>query len=168
MKFLSKTKKKGDIDDILTLMIFIVVSVALTILFLNLNVAINNKNELNSIAREYLFKMESDGYLTNTAGGNNEMQNLIDALNNAGYTKDGTNPVDSSCIKGTMTALGESYTNNTTTADIGYGKEIQLDITVCCETYFEMANKSAGASFSPMFNKSTAVMHVHLSTTSKE
>lgn len=166
LHFFGKQKKRGSLEDLLIMMIFMAVAAVIIVLYLNLNVAINNKNKLNSIAREYLLKMESDGYLTNTIGGANEMQNLIDALNDAGYTKDGIAPVDSSCIKGTVTALGNSYTNNTTTSDLGYGEEIQLDITVCCETFFEMGKGSSD--FIPMFKKSNAVMTIHLTTTSKE
>lgn len=128
-------KEKGSFEDILVMMVFIFFAAIIILLMIYISQAIETKSKLNTIAREYMLRMETEGYLTHDTSGvkgsSNQKQNLIDALNTAGFKKNaaGTQPVDASCLTGT-----------TETAQ-GYGNKIILKINVYGPTVFKLTPK---------------------------
>ena len=158
MKKITRRKQKGFVDDFLPMLIFIALSATIIFLLVNTNAAIAKKNTLNNIAREYMLRMESDGYLTANESGSNEQKKLIQELNDAGFykTNDGGRtklPVDASCLAGT------TYT------DFGYGSKLTLHIEVYVDTYYNMTD---GGFFTGIFIETPSRMEVTLTTTSKK
>lgn len=147
-----RKKKTASIDEFLPLLIFIFMAVTLLMWTINTNSAIQTKNDLNSIARESMLKMETDGYLTTA-----EKTELINRLKDKDFY--GTS---NACKSGTHnnTEFDDAFTN-TTVAEAGYGNPVTLNIKVYKKTDFSMF--AIGS-----FKNEISEMTIHLESTSKQ
>ena len=114
-------KEKGALDDILPIVVFIFLMTVMMFIYLGFSQVTNERSTLDTVAREYILKMETDGYLTNGAGagGDNDKAELIAALNDLGFYGDDAG--------GAVTATN---LNGTTLTEQNYGDTITLSISV--------------------------------------
>lgn len=97
-------KNKGFIEDMIIPLIALVIAMVLILMNSNATKTMITKQKVDIVARQYILKMETDGYLMS-----NEEDSLIKELNKIG--------------------LQNVSLNGTTKTNVGYGKEINLNIS---------------------------------------
>lgn len=149
-----RKKKSAVLDDFLPTLIFLLLMAITIFLFIGYNKAINQKTTLNSIAREYILKMETTGYMTPEF-----KQDLYKDLKDAGFVG---------------TSSGGSFSDGnftgTTVSDVGYGNEIQLTIKVYTKNRLLKASDNDGKVdiMKPNFKDDYSPIMVTYKSTSKE
>lgn len=97
-------KKDGRVDKGATLFFFIMIIAIMTIISLNAFNDMDSKNNIGHVGRNYMLRIESNGYLT----GEDE-QNMVEELKNLGVTN--------------INVTG------TTKSKVGYGKKCNLNVS---------------------------------------
>lgn len=146
-----KKKKKGMVDDFLPIAMFVLIAAVMLFTSVNLNAAVNQKAEANSIARRYILKMETYGYLTDSA-----LSGLASELNESGFYANSS---------GNAITAGNLDIGTTTRTDVGYGNDITLTFTVYTDNRFLMGD---GDLFNSYFEKRIVPITVTYRSTSKE
>lgn len=128
MKIKSKLKlnkkSNGNLDDFLPILIFMMIASFILLLFIEVNVAINSKSKLNSIARQYTLKMETKGFLSE-----DDIKALVDHLNKNGFANADGSDLTVDSFKNAADYSGKS----TNGVSVGYGNEVSLKFTVYSE-----------------------------------
>ena len=118
---LFKTKKeKGSIDHFLPGYILIVVVFILFMSYINVSSVITIRDNADVIAREYMLKMESRGWLDGTSTKN--LVTKIDALEASGVK------VENVKVAGSVEAYDASVVTSGVTGPVGYANTVILDI----------------------------------------
>ena len=134
-----KQKRKGMLDDLLPILVFILIVAAMLFTFVEFNSAVNKKTEVNQVARHYILKMEQTGYATNSI-----QTALIQELKDLGY-KGSESGADLSRL---------NITSNTTKTHQGYGNDICLEFVVYTQNWWLDPDYNI---FAPKFVKSSYV-----------
>ena len=161
-----KKKRKGFIDDVLPTLLFITAAMIALIFTVNIDAGLQSKNSLNYIGRQTMLKMESDGYLTETA-----KKDLAKKLSDKGFyssateckNKSESNTIDSNfaSLKVPDSNLSVSGKEPTTVGHAkGYGQKIYLAITV-----YKMSNANT---INVWGHKTPTKMTVYIESTSKQ
>jgi len=118
-----KRKEQAFIDDMLPIVVFVLMVATLLFSFVNYNSAIYQKTTLNRVARDYLLKMETTGYLTPDMA-----TSLFNELYNLGYRGSSSGGgIEWENLQDTTAGL------YTTIVEVGYGNEICLNLNIYAE-----------------------------------
>jgi hypothetical protein len=164
-------KKKGMVDDVLPILMFVLIAGILLLFFINTNVAINKKTKLNQIGRKYMIIMESQGYLYPE-----DIDALESELADAGFCAEPVTDSEGNPVTGTFGAIdvttGLGYTGHAdgtniyaTQTDVGYGNQIELTLDVYCQTW--LSTENGVDIFTPRLGKDMSNICVSLKSTSK-
>lgn len=154
-KFILSKKKSGFLDDYLPLFAFILVAIIAMMGFIEVNTAINKKSDINSIARQYVLRMETQGCLKNS-----DITELITSLNAAGFSDSEGGALSSAsfdCVYSGQDTNGES---------VGYGNVVTLKFKVYTKQW--MMDAESLNSFTGIFKKGYAPISIEYHSTSKE
>lgn len=146
-----KKKSKGMIDDFLPIAIFILIAAVLLFTSINFNTAANQKAQVNGIARRYVLKMETCGYLSDDM-----LAGLAQELNSSGFYANSS---------GAAVTAGNLNIGTTTRTDVGYGNDITLTFTVYTDNRFLSGD---GNIFTSFFENEIVPVTVTYRSTSKE
>lgn len=157
IKKINLTKKeKGFLDDFLPLFVFILLIAVSLLLFVETNAAINKKADINSIARQYMLKMETQGCLKDS-----DITDLVTDLNKAGFTDS-----DGSKIQVNKFKSGCNYTGKNNGLSAGYGNLVELSFTVYTEQW--IINPENTDIWKIFFEKIYSPISIEYHSTSKE
>lgn len=138
-------KASGSIHQFLPAMIFIPMCFVLIMLFVHYNDAMNKKNEIDSVAREYLLCMERRGGLVPA-----DQDRMMNDLSDYGFYN-----ID---ISGTDLNAGGA-------SGVGYGNPVTIRICATCDTY--MLRDSTSNAFQLAFVKTPKNIVVEYTSTAK-
>ena len=123
---LCKNKAKGMVDDFLPTIVFLVIASILILVFINFNIAINKKDSINNLARDYLLLSETQGGLTAE-----DINNLAADLAAMGFVGDANQgPITMKNFNATADGTNTENTTMRGSSGVGYGEEIVLSICV--------------------------------------
>lgn len=137
-KVLLKKRKGSKTIDFISIVMALIVMVIISVIMTSWMANIDDKDQIDLIARKYLLKMETEGYLTGQ-----EEQNLLSEL--------AENKMSSVSL------------NGTSRTEVGYGNVVNLHITGSLEIY----NYQFLGLFQIHTGKSTIAIDKHLTSTAK-
>ena len=147
----ARKKTKGELDNMLGTVVFILVIAIILFSFINYNNAISKKQKINLIARQYLLRMETVGYLSS-----DDMEAMAQELSEMGFYG---NPE-----KGNTEPVGNGNFSGTTINRVGYGNEIIVAFTVYTDDWV----LADGNIFSPKYELERYPITIEYKSTSKE
>jgi len=107
-------REKGSIGDVMPMGIFVICIAFVMISFADCVRVINVRSSVSQISREYILKMETDGFLTDADKGE-----LLASLTDAG--------------------ISDISLGSTDMSEVGYGNEIRLEIRGKTEDGYEIS-----------------------------
>lgn len=120
LKMLRTKKENGTIDHLLPGFILVLVSFIIFLVYIDTAAVVTLRDNADVIARQYMLRMESNGWLDESSTEN--LVTRIEDLSTNGIT------VDNVKVAGSVAVFDSNYVTSGVTGPVGYANTVTLDI----------------------------------------